>query len=105
MTYLINISLPNSTGIAGLRVTEGDLVGGIDGLVGMDIITTGDFSITNCEGKTCISFRIPSIATIDYVEEANKLNAEVASRQKIAFARQQKEQQRQFRAQMGKKNR
>lgn len=36
-------------------------------LIGMDIITTGDFSITNYNEHTTMSFRTPSIQTIDFV--------------------------------------
>jgi hypothetical protein len=30
-------------------------------LIGMDIITRGDFTVTNFEGKTIMSFRMPSL--------------------------------------------
>ncbi|MFZ2635541.1 MAG: retropepsin-like aspartic protease [Rectinemataceae bacterium] len=41
---------------------------GFDMLIGMDIITLGDFSITNAGQQTMFSFRIPSDAFhIDYV--------------------------------------
>lgn len=42
---------------------------GFDFLVGMDIITQGDFSITNKDRNSCISFRIPPdpLFHIDYV--------------------------------------
>ncbi len=39
----------------------------------MDVITMGDFSNTNYNGKTAVSFRIPSIKTIDYVQEADEI--------------------------------
>jgi hypothetical protein len=32
----------------------------------MDIIGLGDFSITNFEGRMCMSFRFPSKHEIDY---------------------------------------
>jgi uncharacterized protein YchJ len=38
----------------------------------MDIISRGDFSITNKNKKTKVSFRVPSLADHDYVEEENK---------------------------------
>jgi hypothetical protein len=50
------------------------LTGNADILIGMDIITIGDFSITNVDKKTVFTFRFPSIKTIDYVEEVNNLN-------------------------------
>ncbi len=34
----------------------------------MDIIALGDFSITNHEGVTCMSFRYPSCHELDYVK-------------------------------------
>ena len=37
--------------------------------IGMDIINAGDFVITNVEGKTCMSFQIPSVRRIDFVKE------------------------------------
>jgi hypothetical protein len=35
--------------------------------MGMNIISMGDFSITNLGGNTTMSFRVPSIQRIDYV--------------------------------------
>ncbi len=101
--YLVNIHLPNNVEFIGLTVAEVKLVGNEDVLIGMDVIAQGDFSITNCGGKTCMSFRVPSIARIDYNEEAARINAKIANQQKAAAARQLKEQQREFRAQMGKR--
>ena len=63
--------LPNNVGIAYVEVTEGDLMGE-DVLIGMDIITRGDFAITNVGGKTTFSFRIPSVETIDYCKQGNQ---------------------------------
>ena len=56
-----------------VEVTEGDIKG-VDVLIGMDIITQGDFIITNQSNKTVMSFRIPSLTTIDYVVEVNREN-------------------------------
>jgi preprotein translocase subunit SecA len=44
-------------------------------LIGMDIITKGDFSISHFEGKTCFSFRVPSVQEMDFVEEHRKTNS------------------------------
>ena len=33
----------------------------------------GDFSVTNTNGPTTMSFRVPSLRAIDYVEEAEHL--------------------------------
>lgn len=46
-------------------------------IIGMDIISKGDLPITNYSGRTVISFRTPSLETIDYVSEIalqNKCN-------------------------------
>jgi hypothetical protein len=79
-TYLIDIILPNSVKFPNVPVTEMDNpvdplgnkldVFGI--LIGMDIITTGDFTITNFQGKTVMSFRHPSQMAIDYVDDWNR---------------------------------
>ena len=72
-TYLVDIYLKNDLRIQGVEVTVGtiDTINGFDCLIGMDIITLGDFSITNYKGETCMSFRIPSIHEIDYIKTPN----------------------------------
>jgi hypothetical protein len=46
--YLVNIFLPNRVQIVGIPVTEaGDILGDFDVLIGMDIITLGDFAAGN----------------------------------------------------------
>src|SRR4030042_2666089 len=57
-TYLINIGLPNGVGVPLLRVSQGDICGA-DLLLGMDIISKGDLSITQINGKTNFAFRMP----------------------------------------------
>ena len=71
--YLVNIILPNKVVLPIIRVTEG-VLNEVDLLIGMDVITQGDFSITNKNGKTTMSFRIPSCKEIDYVPESNEYN-------------------------------
>jgi len=44
---------------------EGHILGS-DVLIGMDVITQGDFAITNKDGMTTFSFRTPSLITIDF---------------------------------------
>ena len=39
---------------------------GIDVLIGMDIISMGDFAVSNFDGKTQFSFRIPSQEHVEY---------------------------------------
>ena len=45
---------------------------GFDILIGMQIISKGDFAITNYDGKMCMTFRVPSIKREDYVAENEK---------------------------------
>ncbi len=73
--YLVNIYLPNNLVIPSIRVTEcSDNAGNFGVIIGMDVITMGDLSITNFDSKTTVSFRIPSVEIIDYVKEADDLN-------------------------------
>ena len=72
-TYLINVILPNKIRVLAVKVTEAVLPNNTEVLIGMDIITTGDFSITNVGGVTCFSFRIPSVKETDFVKEAGTL--------------------------------
>jgi hypothetical protein len=72
-TYLVNLILPNSVGVQSVRVTKGDM-DFVDLLIGMDVIGTGDFAVTNLDGITKFSYRYPSQAHIDFVEEANRTN-------------------------------
>lgn len=71
-TYFVDLTLPNHVTIKNVLVTGADLGKDIDVLIGMDIIRHGDFSITNTNSSTTFSFRIPSIAEIDYVKDSNK---------------------------------
>ncbi len=71
-TFLVNIGLPNNVGIPGIPVSRSVLPSEADILVGMDIISLGDFAVTNHDGLTKFSFRVPSVDHIDFVEEANR---------------------------------
>jgi len=79
-TYIIDVVLPNGVVVKDVTVTGATaLSGGCEVLIGMDIISLGDFSITNHKGITCMSFRIPSLHEIDYTKNLNfKLTAKVA---------------------------
>ena len=67
-TYLVGIFLPNFVGFSSVRVSKGTLPSAHDVLIGMDIIGSGDFAVTNKDGKTVFSFRMPSIERIDFVK-------------------------------------
>ena len=81
-TYLVNIGLPNGVMIRYVRVTEVQLIPDDNAsddkqpqlLIGMDIISLGDFAVTNANSKTTFSFRIPSIQEIDFVPDAQEKN-------------------------------
>ena len=72
-TYLINLFLPNNVLVGAVPVSEGGIAGA-DMLIGMDIITMGYFSITNCNGQSCWTFRMPSVEEIDFVKEIQEHN-------------------------------
>lgn len=73
-TYIVNFILPNRVGVPGILVTELPYAPrGFDAIIGMDLITLGDLAITNADGRTTMSFRIPSIETVDYAEQANRI--------------------------------
>lgn len=69
-TYLVNIYLPNNVAIMGAVVTRMDIIDA-NVLIGMDIITAGDFAVTNFKGRTKFTFRMPSQAAIDFVQDQN----------------------------------
>lgn len=71
---LVHIGLPNKILIPNHRVSVCDISGG-DMLIGMDIISCGDFSICTGDNKTLFSFAIPPFETkIDLVDKADKIN-------------------------------
>lgn len=83
--YYVNVQLPNRVMLGFVKVVECEtLVGGFEFLVGMDIIGAGDFSVTHEDGKTTLSYRIPSIKTIDYVEQANAQNTQPDRKSKLS---------------------
>lgn len=65
-SYFVDIRLPNNVTITNMTLGCIELPNNIDVLIGMDIITLGDFAITNAGGRTMISFRIPSFVHIDF---------------------------------------
>lgn len=65
-SFFVDIRLPNDVTIADMTLGCLELPNNIDVLIGMDIITLGDFAITNAGGRTVISYRIPSLVNIDF---------------------------------------
>lgn len=80
-TFMVNFNLPNSVHVAGIIATEFPAShNNFSVIVGMDVITLGDFSLTHVGGKTVMSFRIPSCEQIDYVMQANRIKFAGTSR-------------------------
>jgi len=67
-TFLVHIGLPTGDIVTNIMAMEFDS-DEYDVVIGMDIICNGDFAITNKDGKTTFSFRIPSKETIDLSEK------------------------------------
>ena len=66
--YNASIILCERLEISNLTVGDGILPDGEECLIGMDILSLGDLAVTHFEGKTCISFRIPSLQSIELKE-------------------------------------
>lgn len=78
--YLIDLYLPNNVVIRKVRATEFTAVEGSDLLIGMDVISMGDLAISNYMGKTCFSFRVPSIVCTDYVQQINLMRPKTSDK-------------------------
>ena len=69
--YHVDLLLYNNVPIADVRVGLVN-VRDIDMIIGMDIINLGDFAVSNRDGATTFSFRIPSVESFDFVKEDEK---------------------------------
>lgn len=69
--HLVNIGLPNKVMFRMVRVAKMELHGGIDALIGMDILGMGDFAVTHQNDRTTFSFCYPSRKEIDFVAEVD----------------------------------
>jgi hypothetical protein len=73
--YSIDVLLRNMVSFTSIRATQFVKTDQVDLLLGMDILTLGDLSITNCDHRTVVSFRVPpDDFHIDYVEVGNDEN-------------------------------
>lgn len=78
-THLVNIGLPNRVMFPMMRVAQIALHGGMDALIGMDILGVGDFAVTHYNnGSTTFSFCCPSRREIDFVTEVTVGNKSAA---------------------------
>ncbi len=68
--YAVKIVLNNQNVSFILPVTECEQLSDDDSakfLIGMDVISKGDFAITNFQGQTVMTYRVPSIQKMDFV--------------------------------------
>jgi hypothetical protein len=66
-TYFTHLKFPNNLQFNDWELSQFQFTNDdCDLIISMDIITQGDFSITNMDGKTMFSFRVPTLHTIDY---------------------------------------
>lgn len=68
--YYANLALPNRLVFHDIELVQFTYTGDdCDLIIGMDIMTQGDLALTNFEGRTFFSFRIPSRHTVDFEVE------------------------------------
>ncbi len=85
--YKIHLVLNDEVLIPDVTVVDSEIGNqGLDVLIGMDIISLGDFAISNYDKKTQFSFRIPSQEHVDYRRQLEQSecyteNLEVATTQ------------------------
>lgn len=68
-SHIVNIALPNRVMFPMMSVASLVLLGGVDAIIGMDILGLGDFTVTHHRNQTTFSFCIPSRKEIDFVAE------------------------------------
>lgn len=74
-TYMVSIDLPNLVTFETIRVCESEIgKQGIEMLIGMDIISKGNFSLSNFEGKTVFSYAFPSFVHTDFTDSTHDLS-------------------------------
>ena len=64
-TYAVHLLLPTGNLASYVEVIEDDGIA-YDMVIGMDVISKGDFAFTNRDGKSVFSFRLPSEEHIDF---------------------------------------
>ena len=67
-TYSIDFMFGNGYGFNDIRVLRVEKQDRFDVIIGMDIISKGDFAISNSNG-TSFSFRVPSMGTANFLNE------------------------------------
>jgi len=83
-TYIVNVYLPNKVCVGFVKIAEVPAISNNAGiLIGMDIIAAGDFSVFTENKKTVMTYRLPSIGGVDYVQEAGNIRNKRAILQKF----------------------
>jgi len=73
--YSLDVYLPNKVRMTKVEMTEIEQKlphPEIECIIGMDIISLGDCSVSHSDGNTFFSFRVPSLGGVDYVALSNK---------------------------------
>lgn len=65
--YYVDLLLPGGIALRSQKVLSGKM-NACDVLIGMDIISLGDFAVTNLSGKTTFSFQLPSELVINFCD-------------------------------------
>ncbi len=65
--YMVHLALPTGNMVTYIEAMESDF-DDIDVLIGMDVISFGDFVLTNADNKTIFQFRLPSVGGLELIE-------------------------------------
>lgn len=72
----VSVLLPNQANISDMRAAVCALNPAVDAIIGMDIISQGDFAISNGKNETLFSFVMPSFShKIDLSKIAEEIDA------------------------------
>lgn len=63
--YLVSLLLPSNVFMGPMRVIDG-ILNDADVLIGMDVIGEGDLAVTSKDGKTWMTFSMPSSRHLDF---------------------------------------
>lgn len=92
--YMVDIALPNRLVIPNVRVSkcadQGDSFGMI---IGMDIISLGDFSVSGQQQRRMVSFCLPSSVYVDYVQMLRQRDEYLAQQRSQQDNQQNKQNQ------------
>lgn len=72
--YVVNLILPNKVRFVNVPVNSGTFTD-FEVLIGMDIISSGDFAVSNHNGQTTFTYQHPSNGEIDFVKKINVAKA------------------------------